>query len=178
MYRAFAPFFMGVRGDRRVTGMAPGERGRLGGIWERLQKKEMGFLLKEIRIMGIIGWRACVVGKIILIILISFSNLLWVFLSTTGGFFFFITVMGDRRMTVKMKTAHYSIEFSREFNAVSTRWDDYVPLRRQILSRIHSPSALWPFVAWSCHPSRATFPMMPPRRPRSPCAILSYPEKR
>jgi hypothetical protein len=35
MYRAFAPFFEGVRGDRRVT----------------------GFLLKEIRIMGIIGLR-------------------------------------------------------------------------------------------------------------------------
>jgi len=48
MYRAFAPFPEGVRGDRRVTGMAQGERGRLGGIRERLQKKEMAFLLKEI----------------------------------------------------------------------------------------------------------------------------------
>jgi len=82
MYRAFAPFFEGVRGDRRVTGTAQGERGRLGGIRERLQKKEMAFLLKEIRIMRIIGLRESVVGKIILIIPISFKNLLWVFLST------------------------------------------------------------------------------------------------
>jgi len=32
MYRAFAPFFKTIRGDRRVTGMAQRERGRLGGI--------------------------------------------------------------------------------------------------------------------------------------------------
>jgi len=37
MYRASAPFFMDVRGDRRVTGTAQGERGRLGGIWKRFQ---------------------------------------------------------------------------------------------------------------------------------------------
>jgi len=43
MYRAIAPFFGTVRGDRRVTGMAQRERGRLGGIRERLQKKEMAF---------------------------------------------------------------------------------------------------------------------------------------
>ena len=53
MYRAFAPFFEGVRGDRRVTGMAQREhgrleRGRLAGIRERLQKKEMAYFLKEI----------------------------------------------------------------------------------------------------------------------------------
>jgi hypothetical protein len=28
---------MDVRGDRRVTGTAQGERGRLGGIWKRFQ---------------------------------------------------------------------------------------------------------------------------------------------
>jgi len=48
MYRALAPFPETVRGDRRVTGTAQGERGRLGGIRERLQKKEKAFLLKEI----------------------------------------------------------------------------------------------------------------------------------
>jgi hypothetical protein len=63
--------------------MAQGERGRLGGNRERSQKKEKAFLLKEIRIMGIIGWRERCVGNIILIILISFNNLLWVFFSTT-----------------------------------------------------------------------------------------------
>ena len=91
MYRAFAPFFEAVRGDRRVTGSAQGERGRLGGIWERSQKKEMAFL--------------------------------WVFLSTTGGLFFFMVVMGDRRVTADVKTALCCTEFSREFNAVSIRWD-------------------------------------------------------
>jgi hypothetical protein len=44
---------------------------------------DLAFLLKEIRIMRIIGLRESIVGKIILIILISFNNLLWVFLSTT-----------------------------------------------------------------------------------------------
>jgi len=38
MYRAFAPFFEGVRGDRRVTGTVQWERGRLGGIRERLHR--------------------------------------------------------------------------------------------------------------------------------------------
>ena len=73
--------------------------------------------------MGIIGWRESVVGIIILIILISFNNLLWAFLSTIGGLFFFMAVMGDRRVTAKVKTALYGIEFSREFNAVSIYWD-------------------------------------------------------
>ena len=49
---------------------------------------------------------------------------------------FFMAVRGDKRLTAIVKTALYGIEFSREFNAVSIRWDDYVPLRRQILSRI------------------------------------------
>jgi len=73
--------------------------------------------------MGIIGWRESVVGIIILIILISFNNLLWAFLSTIGGLFFFMAVKGDRRVTAKVKTALYGIEFSREFNAVSIYWD-------------------------------------------------------
>ena len=74
--------------------------------------------------MGIIGWRASAIGRIILIILISFNNLLWAFLSTIGGLFFFMAVMGDRRVTAKVKTALYGIEFSREFSDVSTRLDD------------------------------------------------------
>ena len=117
MYRAFAPFFEAVRGDRRVTGTAQGERGRL----------ERG------RLAGIKG--------------------AWVFLSTAGEFFFFIAVMGDRRMTADVKAALYGIEFSRESNAVSIRWNEYVPLRRQILSRIRPPSALYPPAAWSCPPA-------------------------
>jgi hypothetical protein len=36
---------------------------------------------------------------------------------------FFMGVMGDRRVTADVKTALYGIEFSREFNAVSIRWD-------------------------------------------------------
>jgi hypothetical protein len=36
---------------------------------------------------------------------------------------FFMAIMGDRRVTADVKTALYGIEFSREFNAVSTRLD-------------------------------------------------------
>ena len=36
---------------------------------------------------------------------------------------FFMGVMGDRRVTVEVKTGLYGTEFSREFNAVSTRGD-------------------------------------------------------
>jgi len=72
--------------------------------------------------MGIIGWRTSAIGRIILIILISFNNLLRAFLSTTDGFFFFMTVKNDRRVTVNVKTAHCSTEFSREFGAVSIFW--------------------------------------------------------
>jgi len=73
--------------------------------------------------MRIIGLRESVVGKIILIILISFSNLLWAFLSTIGGLFFFMAVKGDKRVTAGVKIALYGTEFSREFSAVSICWE-------------------------------------------------------
>ena len=73
MYRAFAPFFMGVRGDRRVTGTRRGSAA------------------------------------------VSAAPYRWIFL--------LMAVMGDRRVTADVKTALYGIEFSREFNAVSTFWD-------------------------------------------------------
>ena len=34
MYRVFAPFFMGVRGDRRVTGYAGGSAAVSAAFWE------------------------------------------------------------------------------------------------------------------------------------------------
>ena len=36
---------------------------------------------------------------------------------------FFKAIRGDRRVTAVVKTALRYIEFSREFNAVSIRWD-------------------------------------------------------
>jgi hypothetical protein len=75
MYRASAPFFMGVRGDRRVTGTRRGSAA--------------------------------------------------VSAASVGAFApFFIAVMSNRRVTVDVKTALCGIGFSRECNAVSTRWDD------------------------------------------------------
>ena len=50
---------------------------------KEIKMKEMAFLLKEIGIIRIIGLRERGgVAIIILIILISFNNLLWAFLST------------------------------------------------------------------------------------------------
>jgi hypothetical protein len=74
------------------------ERGRLGGIRERSQKKEKAFLLKEIILYGYF-----------------FQPYRWIFL--------FMAVMGDRRMAAGVKTALYGIEFSRESSVVSIRWD-------------------------------------------------------
>jgi hypothetical protein len=73
MYRAFAPFFETVRGDRRVTGCAGGSAA-VSAASVGAFAKEIALLLKEIRIMGIIGLRESVVGIIILMIL-SFNNL-------------------------------------------------------------------------------------------------------
>ena len=60
MYRAFAPFFMGVRGDRRVTGMAQRERGRLAGIkgvppsvGARASRRHLGRTRRQRRLLSV-----------------------------------------------------------------------------------------------------------------------------
>ena len=47
MYRAFAPFFLGVRGDRRVTGMTQGSAAVSAAPVGAFAKERNGFLLKE-----------------------------------------------------------------------------------------------------------------------------------
>jgi len=95
MYRAFAPFFEGVKGDRRVTGTRRGSAAS-GAEFSPAGKPPATDGADEEAVSA-----------------------------ASGGAFapFFMAIMGDRRMTADVKIALYGIEFSREFSAVSTRWD-------------------------------------------------------